>query len=823
MSIDLLEIRHAVIICQGEEKTWRVPFELQIWPEDQTWRLLNCHGEVYPMGTEISVDAAIHMQDKRLHLTLLSEGVQLEKLSDFSLLIPELMAWGNADISGEADLQFSPFAFTDARADCTLHSGTITHPRFTLRNAVSAENDPLPFHLEITRGDQGDWALTGTEIAMVSPLPLTLSDLECRFFMKENSFDSSGKVMVTTGPDFAKYLPAVETLPVLRSSADFSAAKAESWQWGFSLSKAATNAAVSIDRHFKASAGSFEMAAVKPELEISGKGTGSAGAASYRLVLPRVNIAGTSENIDIPVVSLTGKADFQYADGQYRGHSNYKLRALSSEAVFGTTNVYTADILLTGKADFRHSNGQFHGDTDFSLTASDTELKSDTTTITMPGLSLAGSLGTDTGEGHRFRGTLEFSDTTLLHEWHNTAVSGVHGNVPLIWPRENVPSEGSIFIESIHWDKKSLGSVRGSLQQKETGFFFKGKHDSLLFPDLALDIAVDSHIFSPRGTETKIRFELPPYTPPSEIDLGRLLPWIQGIMIRGEMALKGAVRMDHTGVDGWLDTSLDNASIRYPAEDILIDGIQLSLSFPDLLHLRTAPKQKFTFQNASLSGLSVTEGKIEFQIEGPGSFFLERSSFRWCGGNIDTQAMRIVPGVHDYDMVLYCDRLSFAKILEQTGVISATGTGTLNGRIPIRFKDGMITIQDGFLFSTPGEGGKISITGANILNALIPSDTLQIGQLEIAKEAIKDYDYEWAKLWLNTEEDTLLMKLQLEGKPAGRLPFVYNKQEGRFIKVDAESKGSIFQGIRLDVNFRLPCNNVLYYGDIIREIYKMAD
>ncbi len=58
----------------------------------------------------------------------------------------------------------------------------------------------------------------------------------------------------------------------------------------------------------------------------------------------------------------------------------------------------------------------------------------------------------------------------------------------------------------------------------------------------------------------------------------------------------------------------------------------------------------------------------------------------------------------------------------------------------------------------------------------------------------------------------------MDGKPAKLLPFVYRKDIGGFIKVEAGSKGSKFQGIRLDVNFRLPLNKLLQYKDLIEMI-----
>jgi len=59
------------------------------------------------------------------------------------------------------------------------------------------------------------------------------------------------------------------------------------------------------------------------------------------------------------------------------------------------------------------------------------------------------------------------------------------------------------------------------------------------------------------------------------------------------------------------------------------------------------------------------------------------------------------------------------------------------------------------------------------------------------------------------------MRLQFDGKPAGPLPFVYKKEIGSFMRVEAGGQGSVFQGISLDVNLKLPLNRLLQYKDIV--------
>ena len=97
----------------------------------------------------------------------------------------------------------------------------------------------------------------------------------------------------------------------------------------------------------------------------------------------------------------------------------------------------------------------------------------------------------------------------------------------------------------------------------------------------------------------------------------------------------------------------------------------------------------------------------------------------------------------------------------------------------------------------------------DLLTAGIPPSTPQFAQVELASEAMKNYEYKWAKLYLNTRGKDLLMNMQFDGKPANKLPFVYKKELGSFVKVEANTVGSNFQGISLDINFTLPLDEIL--------------
>ncbi|HSO18873.1 MAG TPA: YdbH domain-containing protein [Desulfosarcina sp.] len=216
-----------------------------------------------------------------------------------------------------------------------------------------------------------------------------------------------------------------------------------------------------------------------------------------------------------------------------------------------------------------------------------------------------------------------------------------------------------------------------------------------------------------------------------------------------------------------------------------------------------------------MGGILVEGGGVDFQIEPGKTLFIEKGRLSWCGGKVDVQSLRLAPGRPEYQLGLYCQRLQLSRILEQLGAVHARGSGSVNGMIPVAFSAGRLGFDDGFLFSTPGESGEIQLTGTEILTRGIPKDTPQFAQVELAREALKDYAYDWAKLGLSTEGEDLVMRLQFDGKPARPLPFVYEKEIGRFVRIEAGAQGSVFQGIGLDVNLRLPLNRLLRYKEIV--------
>jgi hypothetical protein len=451
----------------------------------------------------------------------------------------------------------------------------------------------------------------------------------------------------------------------------------------------------------------------------------------------------------------------------------------------------------------------------FGLKARNTDLATAWANINIPVASLTGKLWKGEAPVLRVDSIFKLQDTGITDSKRKTKIHGISGMVPLKWPFKGAGKKGKYSAKSLEWENRDLGSVTGTIRQNNSGLGFKGVHMSSILPNLWINFTGNVGMLSSNHYGAGIHFELKDYKTRSDIDLGQFFASAKGVTFNGELGLNGDFAFDHRGMKSSLNARVNNATLMFKEKKAAIHGIQTSLSLTDVLQMRSAPEQRLYFERALLGELNIHDGNLEFQIESGRSFFLENGGFGWCDGNVYVQAMRIYPEITDYRLVLYCDRLKLAKILEQFGTLNAEGQGTVSGRLPVSIQKDKIIFEDGFLFSAPGEGGTIRLTGTEILTAGIPAGTPQYAQIELAREALKDYDYDWAKLNLMTEGENVLLRLQFDGKPARPLPFVFKKEIGGFARVEAGKTGSVFQGIRLDVNFKVPLDKILHYKDLL--------
>lgn len=759
-----IELRNSIFVLQLKGKKIRLPAEFEIIPSDKNRSLINCRLSLYPRDNEITITSVVDFDKNKSVISVSSKGLPLNRFSVFATLVPEMSLSGAADISGSAGLQFSPFKISSA--SCVINSNNleISYKGLMLENPKESKK---PFTLDIRNNGENEWIFAGSSISLVSPLKITISNTVARLAVKDSSIKSSGNFAINPESFIHEKVSNSGKENFFQIRGIFSAGLTGNGAWNFKASSTPSTGQPSdkTELNFRG----IDFSSNGLEFDVSGKGKGNAGHIQYSASISDISALNDNLSLKTPALLVGGKAE------------------LGNSKATGSINITTRNVVV----------------------------KSGSAKIDAPLFSVSGIFQQNTGTPLHFDGAIKFKDISIDDSKLQFASSGIGGTIPFEWPYKTLEKKGNLFAEAIFWKGINLGVFSGTTRQDKSGMLFDGEYKSAVLKGMEAGFSGKTELSGSKGPEAEINFILKKYKTGSDVDLGRFFPQAKGIAFGGTLALNGKVSFIDKRLAGFLNGNIKEGSLRYSDKDILIEGIDINLLMPDLFAARSGPKQHFTFNRASIGAIQLSDGKIDFQIESAESFYIEKSSFKWCDGSVNTQSFRVSSANKDLSLTLFCDRVNLAMIIDQLGIASAEGNGAVNGKIPVEYKNGKLSFTDGFLYSTPGEGGTIHITSAKLLGDGTVPGTSQFTQIELTIEALKDFIYDWVRLKLVTEGEDLLLYLQFDGKPANPLPFVYKKDLGGFVRVKSAEEGSRFQGIRLDINFVIPLDKILHYRNAL--------
>ena len=779
VNIGSLTVRNATLAVVYNCKRLTVPFSLRIKKNSeatigQSVPVYDCDLLLRPRGQLVQIVAKADLTNNQIKINYAADALLFDVFSDlFSEIAPISLA-GKAAIHGTTAVQISPLQLIDVAADCKVHGARINSGAFSLRNRSVAGQLEIPLHLQVS-GSGKNVRVKVEDLVAVTPLAVRIPTIEGSISYSTAAVDLNGNVQLELFGVPQVENPEKMTTP-LRALLDFNGSYDpgnHDWRVGITSSENLQDRPV---LQFDYRTESLAVAADSVALSVAAEGSGATGNIDYSLQL--AGLTGSSGEVDVrtPAVSLTGHTTIE--------------DALNARAVINFSRITVA-------------SGSMRVEGDVAVAGKMYPAPQGT-------VAVSGPVG--------FQGTIGFHNVTAAEKESGIYASNINAEIPFQWPPPAAAGQGDLAIKEIRWQDKNLGPLTAAVQQQRSDFIIKGVHENRLIQGLSLHFSGQATYTGADGPALSILFNTETATDSVEVDLGMLHPSLHGFSLRGGVKLAGESRLDRGTLQARLEGGLQDARFWSADTGMNIDGINTTISMADLLELRSRPQQQLRFAQASFGDFTLENGEIDFQIESKESLLVEKSSFKWAGGSLYSHALRINPGVDTYKVIIFCDRLKLANLLEQFGAAQAEGEGAVSGRIPLVYADGRLTFGDGFLYSTPGEGGTIRMTGADAIAAGIPKNTPQFAQIDFAMEALKNFSYKWAKLHTITEDDNLVLKMQLDGMPDRTLPFRYDSKIGQFTRIDLKTEQGILQPIRLDVNFRLPLNTLLDYSKGIGQL-----
>ena len=392
----------------------------------------------------------------------------------------------------------------------------------------------------------------------------------------------------------------------------------------------------------------------------------------------------------------------------------------------------------------------------------------------------------------------------------------------LILPSVSSDKSGILNVGQINIGGKNRGNARLEYKQKGNDLHIKGRAVPIILQGKQDGekcdriIAFDGKVQLPLADEdfdVSCHFEFD--CPKVKLNIGEFASQMNDIVFDGNIKLESDFTFSRGKPAVSANLAIIDSRIEHEEKGLSVEKLNLGFYLPDLMDIRSAPAQKLTFDSFEYGTIKLGKGDLQFQLESKKTLFLEKSEFEWCDGQIDFGAVRVdFNKPENLDFTFYCNRINVAEFLNQLSIATGSGDGEVTGSIPVVFNDGHLVIKDGFLYSTPGEGASIQLIdfkGSNFADTNV--------QLAIARESLKDFKYKWIRLHFHSEDKNLLLKLELDGAPAGQLPFTFDFRKG-LLKSDNPNKKATFQGISFEINYNLPIDDLIYYGRKTSDLFQ---
>ena len=217
-----------------------------------------------------------------------------------------------------------------------------------------------------------------------------------------------------------------------------------------------------------------------------------------------------------------------------------------------------------------------------------------------------------------------------------------------------------------------------------------------------------------------------------------------------------------------------------------VEQAEATVAFSTLFPPKTAGPQRIRIGRLDI-GVPLTHGILLLDIKSPTQVDVDIERFELFGGLISSQKLSIDPTAQEFDAVLQVTNIDLASILAFAEFGELSATGTLEGVIPISYRNGELTVRDGLL-RTGATGGVLKYKPRAVDKALKNANE----GAGLAVKALSNFAYDEISIRINEiEAEDLRLDIKITGKSVelyGGLPFEFNiKVEGPIRQIIQEN------------------------------------
>lgn len=312
-------------------------------------------------------------------------------------------------------------------------------------------------------------------------------------------------------------------------------------------------------------------------------------------------------------------------------------------------------------------------------------------------------------------------------------------------------------------------------------------------PDLQIRPTVDQTVRWSDALEVEGTFGFDPVLLGGKEPLASWWPALTNYELSGGIGLSGRDRLAQGEWTLGADLILNDFNVRRPARNFAVEGVRGRLVWTSLAPLRTAPAQTLTYQRVAIGAAELLGGSATFAFEAPGALTVEQWASAGFGGRLESAAFAVDLGNPDFGTKLKLKGVKLEQLLKLFDDVPAEADGSVDGSIPVSWRNGRLGFGTGYLRLAEGEFGRVRFTR----------------DLRLLTEGRNPNSPEYASLRQVEQAIRVLMvnRLQIDTYPKDAAG-----QSMRVRLVGAPAGGEFEVPVSIDVNVNAPLEHFLNWG-----------
>lgn len=198
--------------------------------------------------------------------------------------------------------------------------------------------------------------------------------------------------------------------------------------------------------------------------------------------------------------------------------------------------------------------------------------------------------------------------------------------------------------------------------------------------------------------------------------------------------------------------------------DLSVSGLALDMPFEWSVFFRTIERPVITFTQMKAGNVRLDAGHVAFQLT-PQEVFVDRMEVERCKGSLNAYSVHLNIKNPKDTFVVYADRIDLGEALMMVMPFKGVMEGVLYGRFPVGFDDGHVKLSTGFLYSLPGQGGKLKLNDPAPMVSLLKRAGIQGDVRQPLSKALSDMDFSAIRMELEPKTDgDAVLRMKLDGK-----------------------------------------------------------